>query len=169
MVPLDLPHLPADLALQLLFAVENLRLPGQQFIDLPQAWHGPQLLQHRLPVLMAQHDVLGNEIRQMAGVPVIHDGDRNLIPQPGGQGGILGKVGVGLAQEGLQMEVGDAGLHLPDRLHVALQIGLCLPQPPQLCPALALHHHAHGGFAQPKDLPDYRHGADTVQILLPGL
>ena len=168
-VPLDLPHFPADLALQLVLAGEDLRLPGQQLVDLPQTGHGPELLQHRLLVLVPEHDVLSDEVRQMARLPVIHDRGHDLPAQPGGQRGISGEIGVGLAQQSLQLGVGQAGLPLRHGLHVALEVGLRLPQPAQLCPAPALHHHPHGGIADAEDLTNHRNGAHAVQIPLPRL
>ena len=54
----------------------------------------------------------------------------DLLPQPGGQGGVLREVAAGLAQQGLQLELGDPGPALPQGLHVALEVGLSLFQGP---------------------------------------
>ena len=168
-VPLDLPHLLADLALQLLLAGEDLRLPGQQLVDLPQAGHGADLLQNGLLILVAEHDVLGDEVCQVTGVPVVHHGGGHLLPQAGGQGGVLGKVGVGLAQKSLQLGLGNSRAPLRHGLHVALEVGLGLPQPPQAGAAPALHHHPDRGLPHPENLADHRHRAHREQVARAGL
>ena len=169
MLPLDLPHFPADLALQLVLAQQHLRFMGQQLVDLPQAGNGPGLLKNHLFVLVPQHDVLGDEIRQMARVPVVQDGGGDLLPQPGSKGCVLGEVAVGLPQQGLQLKLGDAGPGFPHRLHVALEVRLGLPQPAQPRPVLALHDDPHRAVSDAENLSDQGHGAHLVEVLRTGL
>ena len=82
-------------------------------------------------------------------------------------GGVVAEIGVGLPQQGLQLEIGDAGAELPHRLHIALEIGFRLPQPAQPGAALPLCQHTDGAVADPQDLADQGNRAHLVDVLLP--
>ena len=169
MILLDLAHLLTDLTLQLLLIPQDLGLPSQQLIDFPQTQNGPLLLQDHLTVLVAKHNILGNKICQVAGIPVIHHRCGNVFAHPGSQGGIFAEIGIGLAQQSLQLKVGNPAAQLLHRLHIALEVGFRLPQAAQLGPAAPLHHHPDRGFTDPQNLPDHGYGSHFIEILLPWL
>ena len=169
LVPLVADQLVPDLALHLVLKAQHVVLPGQEGVQLPQPGEGGELLQNLLLVGVPQGDVLGDVVRQEAGVPAVHNGGHHLLRHAAGLLGVLSEQGVGLPQQCLRpgaLPHGLGGGLLRHRLHVGLEEGLRLPQPPQMGPLAALHHDPDGGLAQPQDLGDVGHRADGVQILL---
>ena len=170
--PLRADQLVTDLALHLVLKAQHIVLPDQEAVELPQPREGGELLQDLLLVGIPQGDVLGDVVCQEAGVPAVHNGGHHLLRHAVCLLGVLAEQGIGLAEQSLcprALPHGLGGRLLRHSLHIGLEEGLCLPQPPQVGPAPALHHHADGGLAQPQDLGDVGHRADGVQVLLPRL
>ena len=171
LLPLGADQLVPDLALHLVLEAQDVVLPGQEAVELAQADVGGELLQDLLLVGVAEADVLGDVVRQEAGVPAIHDGGEHLLRHPAGHLGVLSEEGVGLAQQGLGPGAALEGLGvrlLRDGLHIGLEIGRGLPQPLQPGPLAALHHAADGA-AHPQQVGDVGHGADLIEVGLAGL
>ena len=168
LVPLGADQLVPDLALHFVLKAQHVVLPHQETVELPQPGEGGEFLQDLLLVGVAQGDVLGNIVRQEAGVPAVHHRGHHLLRHTAGLLGILAEQGVGLAEQGLRpgaLPHGLRGRLLRDGLHIGLEEGLRLPQAAQVGPLPPLHHHPDRGLAQPQDLRDVGDRANGVQVL----
>ena len=114
---------------------------GQDIVDHLEPPVGPQLLQHTLPVLMAQRDVLGDEVGQMPRVAAVQHRRDKVVAELRHQLLIRAEQGVGAPQHGLHPGCDLAGEFLLQYLHIGLQKGLSLPQPQQPGALLALHEN----------------------------
>ena len=167
-VLLHLRHAGAHLLLQLNLQRDDLHLVGQYLVQQPQTLGGVQLLQNALAVAVPQIDVLGNEVRQTAGIPAIqHSGDK-IVGQIGNKLLILAEGHIGLADQRLHAGCHAAGEVLLQQLHVGLQKGLILPQAVDTGPLLALHDHPHAGLRGFEDLQNAADRAHRIKILLRG-
>ena len=169
LLPLGADQLVPDLALHLMLKAQHIVLPCQETVQLPQPGKGGELFQDLLLVGIPQGDVLGDVVRQEAGVPAVHDGGHHLLRHAAGLLCVLAEQGIGLPQQRLcpgALPHGLGGGLFRHGLHIGLQEGLRLPQAPQMGPLAAVHHAADGGLAQPQDLGDVGNGADGIQVLL---
>ena len=138
-VLLHLCHPLAHLLLHLHLQRQHIHLVGQNIVDQLEPPVGPQLLQHTLAILMAQRDVLGDEIGQMPRVAAVQHRRDKVVAELRRQLLILAEQGVGAPQHGLHPGCDLAGEFLLQYLHIGLQEGLPLPQPQQPGALLALH------------------------------
>ena len=113
---------------------------------------------------------MGDEVRQLAGVPALqHHG-------PGRVGDAAHQLCIGTEENGSATQQGlgpgalPVGGALTELLHVGLEVGLRLPEAAELRPAHALHQDADAAAPQLQDLPDGGDGANLIEIpLLRGL
>ncbi len=123
LLPLGPGQLGAHLVLHLPFEGQNVVLPRQKFIQLPQADIGGRLLQNTLPLLRPQLDVLGQKVRKISRVPVFQHLRSHAVRQAGHPSGILFKQHGGLAQKRLRpgaVQERLGVLLLRQRLHIGL-------------------------------------------------
>jgi len=164
-VLLDLRHPLAHLLLHLELQTHDVHLVGEDVIDQLEPLHRVQLIQYPLPVLMPQGQVLGDEIRQTAGITLIQHLRHHLVGHLGGQLLIGAEDGVGLPQQRLRVRGASVGSIL-QQLHIGLQKRGGLPQAVQSRPLLTLHQHPHRSLGGLDDLEHMAHRADLVEILL---
>ena len=151
-VLLHLAHPLAHLLIQLHLQGQHLKLMGQNIVDLVQPLRGVQFLQNPLAVIVAQRHVLGDKVRQCAGVTHIQHSGKEIVVQVADHVLILPDKGVRLPQQRLHAGGDSAGKFLLQQLHVGLQKGLGLPHPPHSGPGLPFHHHPQGGLGGLDDL-----------------
>ena len=148
---------------------QDVALPGQEAIQLPQADERGHLLQNLLLIRVTQGNILGDIIRQIAHIPAVHDSGDDLLRHVSGQLRVLAEQVPGLPQQRLRPGAtleGLGGSLLLQQFHVGLKEGLRLPQAAHAGPAAPLHHHPDGVGRQAQDLGDMGHRADLVQVLL---
>ena len=93
---------------------------GQNVVDDLEPPIGPQLLQHTLAILMAQRDVLGDEIGQMPRVTAVQHRRDKVVAELRHQLLILAEQGVGAPQHGLHPGCDLAWEFLLQYLHIGL-------------------------------------------------
>ena len=150
-IALHLGHAAAHLLLHFRLQRQDIHLVGQDVVDDTQALLRVQLRQHALAVLVAEGDVLSDEVGQCAGIPAVQHGGGEIVTEAAGQLAVVVEQDVGAAQQRLGTG-GVAGQLLRQQLRLTLQEGLGLPQAGQPGAALALHHHADGGVGGLDDL-----------------
>ena len=119
-VALDAPHALAHLLLHLHLQREHVRLVGEDLVDLHQAADGMQLLENPLAILMAQGDVLRNEIGQMAGVALVEHGGHQIRGDAAHKLLIPAEERICLAQERFDAGAVGGGVPLLEQLNVRL-------------------------------------------------
>ena len=167
-VALDLGHTAAYLLLHLRLQGQDVHLVGQDVVDKAQALLRVQLLQHALAVLVAEGDVLSDEVGQLTGVPAVQYGGGKIVAEAAGQLTVIVKEDIGAAQQRLGAG-GAAGRLLRQQLRLSLQEGLGLPQAQQTGATLTLHHYADGGVGGLDDLKDVADRSNGVEVALAGL
>ena len=165
-VPLVVGHLLPGAVLDLHIQAQDLNFPAQQAVQTLQAAHGAQLLQHRLLVIVAHGDVLGNKVGDVAGVLAGQHVDEQVGSRLGGQVGVLLEHLIGGADQGLGLGGVAPRLLLRDGPHLGLQIGGGADDLLQAAPAVALHHDPDVVPGHAEDLPHLGDGAHAVQVLL---
>ena len=169
-VLLVLGHVLLDLALDVLLHLQDLHLPVEQPVHAVEPVHRALVLQDGLLVQHPHGDVLGDEVRDIAGVLAGHDVHQHLGGRVfGGQLRVAVEELIGPADHrlgpqgvGLSLDVDLLLLHGDD---LALQIRLGLGHGPQDGPALALHHDPDGLTGQAQDLAHLGDGARGEKIL----
>ena len=165
LLPLAPLQLLPDLALHLLLETQDLVLPGQELVDVLQTLRGVPLLQDLLLLVVAEVAVVGDEVRQRAGVPALQHHSSRRVRDAAHQLRVSPEEDGGPPQQGLHPGA-LMDLRLADLLHVGLKIGLRLPQAAEPRPAEAVHQDAHGAAAHLQDLPDGADGAHLIEVPL---
>ena len=119
-VLLHLCHPLAHLLLHLHLQRQHIHLVGQDVVDQLEPPVGPQLLQHTLAILMAQRDVLGDEVGQMPRVAAVQHRRDKIVAELWHQLLIFAEQGVGAPQHGLHPGCDLAGELLLQYLHIGL-------------------------------------------------
>ena len=162
-------HLLPGAALDLVVQAEDLHLAAQEGIQLLQPAHRAQLLQDRLLVAVAHGGVLGDVVRQIAGVVA----GQHIDQQVGGH--VIGQLRIPLehliyrAQQRLGPGADPGGLRLRDQLYLGHQEGLRPGQPQHASAAHPFHHHPQPAAGHAQQLPHGGHRAHGIQVLLPRL
>ena len=161
-IALNLSHAGAHLTFNVLLHRDHIHLTGEDLIDAAQAVQRADLVEHGLLVLIAQADLLSDEIGQITGVGAAHDNADDLLRQLLRQFDIFAEVGVGLAEHGLCAVAAADQSGLLDQLNISLQKRLALPKALESCAAFALHHHADDPVGHAQDLCHARNRADLI-------
>ena len=168
-VLLVLGHVLLDAPLDALLHLQDLHLAVEQPVHLVQTLDRSDLIEDGLLVQHTHRDVLGDEVRDIAGVLARHDVHEHL-----GVGVLRGQVGVaveqlvGLPDGGL----GAQGVGLPlvirlllDLIDLGDQVGIGLAQGDQAGAVAALDHDPDRLPRQPEDLAHVGDGADVEEMV----
>ena len=123
LLPLGAHQLLPDLALHLTLKAQDVIFPGQERVHLPQADKRRELFQDLLLIRIAQGDVLGDVVGQIAGVPAVHDRGHHFLRQAARLLGVVGEQVICLAQQRLRPGTGQERLgdrRLLQKLHIGL-------------------------------------------------
>ena len=167
-VLLHLCYPGAHLVLQLHLQRNNLHLMGQQLIHKAQALHRVQFLQNTLAITVAQVDILGDKVRQTAGIAAIQHRGNKIVAEIGDKLLIFAEDHIGLADQRFCAGGHPAGEILLQQLHVGLQERTALPQTVDAGTLLPLHDNAHAGLGGLDDLQNAADRAHGIKILLRG-
>ena len=167
-VLLHLSDTGAYLVLQLHLQRNDLHLVGQQLIHKAQALHRVQFFQNTLAITVAQVDVLGDKVRQTAGIAAIQHRGNKIVAEIGDKLLVFAEDHIGLADQRFCAGGHPAGEILLQQLHIGLQEGAALPQAMDPGTLLALHNHTHTGFGSLDDLQNAADRAHGIEVLLRG-